>query len=214
MPVILPDHRLAYFFVPKVACTSLKSMFFEIENGRPFQPFTVSGVEKTVHAVYGHAFFDRVDTAALEGFTRIALVRDPVARIVSCYRNRIGAKNVLARPEEAGKLAGMGLSSAPSLSDFVARLRRYRKANRIIAHHSHPLSTHLGRDPAYFSRIYRFAELPEMAADICAHVGRAVALPHLQREGTGESVADLTAEEADRIRTLYAEDYEIFGDWL
>ena len=43
MPVILPDHKLSYFFVPKVACTSLKYMFYEVENGRRFEPFRING---------------------------------------------------------------------------------------------------------------------------------------------------------------------------
>ena len=51
MPVILDDHKLSYFFVPKVACTSLKYMFFQFENGRRFQRFQANG--KRVQALGG-----------------------------------------------------------------------------------------------------------------------------------------------------------------
>ncbi len=39
MTVILQEFALSYLPVPKIACTSLKTFFYEIENGH--QPFGV-----------------------------------------------------------------------------------------------------------------------------------------------------------------------------
>lgn len=214
MAAILPQAQLAYFFVPKVACTSMKSMFFEVENGWPFRDFSVSGRVRNIHGVYGTAMFRDLDLSRYDGLTRVALVRDPVARIVSCYRNRIGGKDLLSRPEAAAGLAEYDLSPRPSLSEFVARLRRYRKASRVIRHHSHPLSTHLGTDPAYFHKLYPLREIDAFAADIRARTGSEAELPHLQTVGSGETVADLSPAETARIKELYAEDYTLFGQWF
>jgi hypothetical protein len=189
-------------------------MFFEIENGRPFEPFSIGGRIKTIHAFYGSAYFKDVDPAALESFARLALVRDPVARVVSCYRNRIGAKDVLARKADADRIAEMGLSAQPSLSEFVAKLRRYQKASRAIRHHSHPLSQHLGMDPAYFTRIYPLRQIQDFVDEVARFTGSTPTLPHLQSEGSNVTVADLSPQEVARIREIYAEDYEIFGEWF
>ena len=45
MPIVLDDLKLSYTPVPKTACTSLKMVFFDIENGREFVPFRHNGRE-------------------------------------------------------------------------------------------------------------------------------------------------------------------------
>ena len=148
MPITLPAQRLAFFFLPKVACTSFKHMFFEIENGRPFEPFQVNGKRQFVHDLYPFRRFAKLKPAQYEGFARLALLRDPVARVVSCYRNRVVAQKALALGDTPARLAAQGLSAKPSLEEFVAHFPAYRRASGAVRFHTQPLSHALGPDRA------------------------------------------------------------------
>lgn len=213
MPVILPEHKLSYFFVPKVACTSLKYMFYEVENGKRFEPFRINGKLVKIHGLYPSPLFDDCPHAQMADHTRLALVRDPVERVLSCYGNRVVASKELSEAKAGKKLKELGLKPNPTLQEFIARLKRYRKAHRSIAHHSRPLSDFLGKNPDYFTRIYPLREIGSFVEEVSKIVGRPLEAERLQTRGPKFSPeTDLTEEERAKIRRIYAEDYEIFGD--
>lgn len=214
MPILLPQAKLAFFFVPKVACTSFKHFAYEIENGRPFEPFTINGARQHIHLYYTFTRFAKVRHRSLADWDRWAMVREPKARVVSCYRNRVLAQKALVIGGAEQAVAEAGLDPKPSLSAFVARLPEYQAASPAVRFHTRPLSYALGQNSDYFTRIFRFSEIDALADAIGGKAGTRPALPHLQTRGPAMSVADLTAEDAARIDALYAEDYEIFGDWL
>jgi hypothetical protein len=71
MTVILGKHKLSYILVPKVACTSLKAFFFEVENGLPFRDFRTSGRPWWIHQFYPNSrHARRRDHGAREARTR------------------------------------------------------------------------------------------------------------------------------------------------
>lgn len=214
MPITLPAQRLAFFFLPKVACTSFKHMFFEIENGRPFEPFQVNGKRQFVHDLYPFRRFAKLKPAQYEGFARLALLRDPVARVVSCYRNRVVAQKALALGDTPARLAAQGLSAKPSLEEFVAHFPAYRRASGAVRFHTQPLSHALGPDPGWFTKLYRFSEIAAAATEIRRITGTDVALPHLQTRGPTMGVRDLSPEGQASLKTHFAEDYTLWGPWL
>jgi len=214
MPITLEPHKLAFFFVPKVACTSFKYLFYEIENGAPFAPFRINGTVQHIHDLYTFRRFDKVAHRKIADWTRLALVRDPVARVVSCYRNRVLAQKALKIGGAAEAVAAAGLDPKPDLETFVAELPAYRKASPSVRFHTHPLSHALGEDRDYFTKIYRFSEIGDLAAEIGRITRTDLALPHLQTRGPNMSVADLSAAGRARIEALYAEDYALWGAWF
>ena len=214
MAIRLPTHKLAFFFLPKVACTSFKHMFFEVENGKAFQPYLVNGTRQFVHDLYRFRRFDRIRRERFDGFTRLALVRDPVARVVSCYRNRVVAQGALTHGDTPERLAAQGLGLKPSLEDFVAHLPAYRQASGEVRFHTHPLAYGLGPDPGWFTKIYRFSELEAAAAEIRRITGSTATLPHLQTQGPTMGVRDLSPEGQASLKTHFAEDYALWGRWL
>jgi len=100
------------------------------------------------------------------------------------------------------------------LQGFIKQLKRYRRANKSIAHHSKPLADFLGRDPGYFTTVYPMAEIGRFVADVSKIVGQPLEAERLQTRGPKFTPEALTADEIAKIKRLYAEDYDIYGRWF
>ncbi|MFN4098218.1 MAG: sulfotransferase family 2 domain-containing protein, partial [Pararhodobacter sp.] len=166
MSAILDEFKLAYVAVPKVACTSLKTMMFEVENGFPFRPFTTSGTAWWIHDFYTSIPFADLPHDRIADYRCIGVVRDPVQRLLSCYSNRVVHHRELSRDKARRPLREADLPFSPDLSTFVANLAGYMAAVPSIHHHARPMVDYLGHDPSYFDRVYTMAELPELVADV------------------------------------------------
>ena len=212
MAYLLSEHRLAYFPVPKCACTSLKQLFFAVENGFPFRRFRVQGKKWGVHDLVASDGFSATDHAAIAEWCRIAVVRDPVSRVASCYADKVVAKQALARLDPEAELGGLPV--APSFADFVRHLPEYQRRSVVIAKHTRPLSFFLGRDPAYFDRLVPLRDLAALAAFVTAHTNTDAVLPHRMQSPRQALPADPSHRELRRIEDLFAEDLEIFGRFL
>lgn len=214
MTVMLNEYGLGYLSVPKVACTSIKAMMFEVENGFPFRPFSANGQMRWIHSFYPSIPFRELKRGRLRDLHRITVVRDPIKRALSCHSNRVVQHRELS-PEIAGdRLDGSGLPFDPDLPTFVRNIAEYSRRVAEIGHHTAPLTVFLGEDPGYFHRIYRFDELPEMVADVCRITGKAVALDVMQRSGRSAGAGQLSPDETALLKDYYAGDYAIFGAYF
>jgi hypothetical protein len=206
---------VSYFPVPKCACTSLKHFFFELENGRKFRRYTVNDRLVSIQEVYLTEPFEKAAALRPTGAWAFAVVRSPASRVVSCYRNRVVARNPLERTRVAAAIVAQGLPAKPSLSEFVANLEAYRKLSPSVAHHTMPLSHFLGTEPGFFDRIYNLRELPVLTAELAARLKREVpTLRNRQTAGPPLSERDLSEAERRRIDELYSEDNEVFGKYF
>lgn len=214
MTVILKKHELAYVSVPKVACTSIKTVFFEIENGFPFRPFTASGREFWIHNFYHSIPFAELKKNRIRTFHRICVVRDPIERALSCYSNRVLQHRELSQEIAGARLAGSGLPVDPDLSTFVANIAEYSHRVAEIGHHAVPMVHFLGESAQYYHRVYRFSELNEMIDDIGARTGTRGKLEVMQRSPRIAADDALSAAEVARLKDYYAKDYQVFGAYL
>ena len=214
MTVILQEYGLSYLPVPKIACTSLKTFFYEIENGFPFRSFSTSGRKWWIHDLYRSRARADQPLDAMAYHHRIAVVRDPVARLLSCYSNRVLHHRELSRDKALRPLRRAGLPYSPDLSTFVANLEGYCAAVPAIQHHAAPMVTYLGDDPAYFARIYTMSELDQLVEDVAARTGRRAPLQRLQTGGPKITADALSSAEIDRLRDFYAQDYSAFAAFL
>lgn len=211
MTVSLWDHRLTYVAVPKVACTSVKHAFFRVENGREHEDFVANGQYFHIHRIYPTRAFKDLPRDRLSGHLRMALVRDPVRRLLSCYGDRVIYNRELSR-EAAGKaLEAAGLPTNPGLSEFIDRLADYSRAVPAIAHHAAPHVDFLGEDPAYFAEIYSMSRLHDFAARVAAQIGRPFLLEHHQVHGPKFCPSVLSSSQVAAIRRHYEADYDIWG---
>lgn len=211
MTVILAEHKLSYVPVPKVACTSLKAMFFEIENGFAFQPFSTSGRKWWIHDFFRSIPFSDQPTEKMADHVRMAVVRDPVKRLLSCYGNRVVHHQELSKHKAFKQLSEADLPFSPDLSTFVRLLPRYYAAVRSIRHHAMPMVDYLGRDPQFYTHLYRIEETADMARDVERITGKKATLAHRQNGGPKIGVDALSEEEIALLKDFYAEDYAVFG---
>ena len=214
MTVILEKHRLAYVAVPKAACTSIKSMFFEIENGFTFNQFTSNGRKWHIHRIYPSVPFGKLPHNTLGDHSRLSLVRDPVRRLLSCYSNRILHHRELSRAKAGKVLRQADLAPDPDIATFIGNLDAYRAAVRSIDHHARPMVDFLGTDPDYFTRVYRFEELGDFAEDVRRLTGTQVELGRKQTGGPKIDPDTLSAKQVAFLKEYYAADYAAFGAYL
>ncbi|WP_157966280.1 sulfotransferase family 2 domain-containing protein [Oceanibium sediminis] len=212
MTAHIPQYKLSYISVPKNACSSLKKMLFRLEKGRDLQAYTANGALRTVHHVYPSKPYDRWRQQMPAGHWTFAVLRDPLDRLISTYTNKILQLDVLRDMElEAGDL-DRGLTTRPSLPEFVRFLGRYRGLSREIRRHTDPQVTFLGPDPAFFDRLYPMQALPELAEDLEKRTGQTLTLG--QNNASTEFRAGLPAlsqNERAKLEDFYAEDYAAYG---
>ena len=142
MSAINPQLKLIYMSVPKCACTSVKSFMYFLENDREFQPETLNGVKKHIHQFYQSKKLKttlsnfKIKYKDLSGYTKFCVIRDPIERIVSAYKNRVVHFGEL----KEGKLKKYGINpklANPSFPQFVEHFFQYRKVPQILHHTKH-----------------------------------------------------------------------------
>ena len=214
MTVFLWQHKLTYVSIPKVACTSLKHMFFEVENGHPFTAFKANGKAYHIHQFYKGINFADLPAEQIADHTRMTIVRDPLRRLLSCYSNRVLHHKELSRAKAGPKLRTAGLKPDPDLSLFLERIEDYCNAVSSIGHHARPMVDIIGHDPLYFDHIYPIERIGEFAETAGKVVGQPLVVPHKQTGGPKISPSDLTPAQVAGIRRRYAQDYDIWGRYI
>ncbi|MCB1349753.1 MAG: sulfotransferase family 2 domain-containing protein [Paracoccaceae bacterium] len=216
MPVAIKGTKLVYFPVPKVACTSIKTALLEHNDPGTLALFRNGPRDlppRHVHEVYPTTDFAlRNLLGHTYGKAWIAVLRDPIRRAVSGYRNRIVHHRDLDLTASAA-FARLGLPEAPDLTTFALNLATYCRLNADTDHHFAPLTRYLGTKPGRFARVFRLSELDQFVGYVAQH-GVHLTLPHEQSAGPPVGVDDLTDAARAALMAFYREDYEIWGDYF
>lgn len=190
--------KLTYYPVPKNGNTSIRNLLYQIERGMPFQqPYELAllmGPAPEFIPVY------------IPGFDRVAVVRDPVQRFISAYRNRVLHYHEISRERMRRRGGAEALPERPTITQFIKNLEEYRKIWP-IAQHTHPQTYFLGKDPGFFQRIFRLEKMHELEAYFSERLGRPVSLPRLRTEGPPAEQISLSASDVDDLKKFYEEDY-------
>lgn len=210
MPIIFQKHQIGYWPAPKVACSSLKHAFFQLENGFEFKPFFALGVHHSIHTLYGTRDFKKGRGAACRH--KITIVRDPLKRFISDYANRVIKYRELN--EHVVEAADLDVPSNPTLSQFIEHLEDYRKISTSIRHHFAPMCQFIGTDPTFFTRIYSIGEIPQIAKDLTSIFGKTFEIGHYQTGGPSIGLETLTDIEIARLKEIYRQDYDVWGSFL
>lgn len=216
-PMICERLRLAYFPVPKVANTSVKYILYEAEYGHKFEPRVDPRSQATlhIHKVFPTPYWSEDFVGMTSGYTRLCLVRDPLERLVSAYRNRVVHHRELS-PHKVNveRLQELGLAPDPTLEQFVENLEGYRAACKSIKKHTDPLVAFLGEDPRLYDLVLRIDELARIQS-LCVALGAAPpTISWMQKGGPAMTKQMLSDSQRERLRVFYAKDYEVFGAHL
>ena len=199
MPIVLAELGIAYHPSPKCGCTSIKSALYKLVKGRDYEEDATSA-KPYIHHAWGTFPFKPVRGH----YYRFCVVRDPVERFLSAYRNRVLQHGQLA-PHHLGANP-RGLPANPDLRTFVERLEEYREISVEIAHHTDPQVSFVGHDPAYYSRVFHFADLPALPAMLEQDTGHRLIMPHLQK-GLAKAPVELDARHRKVLERYYVDDF-------
>ena len=161
------------------------------------------------HALHIEAFRPR-PSAAL----RFCVVRKPMERFVSAFHYMRGFA-----PASASVLR------PATLADFVPQaeaLLRRAQANetlhleeRRVLEHVLPQVFFIGRDPAYYTHIFRMGEWGRLETCLSEWIGKSVQLPHVNAsQDEAKEDAPLTPDLRRRVEAFYAADYKFWGSYF
>ncbi len=179
--------KIAYYPVPKTASTTMKYAFYMLEHGKAFEKEKAPEQKAGIHSAYfGTRRFYEIDHSRYEAYSRVAIIRDPVRRILSAYNHRVVRLRELAENRIDMELAAsLGLVPNPTRDVFLRNLEKYRILSKSIKHHTDPFTHFLGHDMSYFTDVVKIGKLGELAAQIEALTGRKFEIGH-QQKGSGK----------------------------
>lgn len=213
--IYLPEQQLIYIPIPKNACTSIKHALHEIEFGTRFDANLPEFSDYREHHDYykkrPNAFTGLEALEKQEQAFRFAIVRDPVRRLLSCYRNRVIDLRDLQSSSK--KLEQLGLPLRPDLNTFIKHLADYRRVNKGVDHHSRPQAQFLGDSLEYLDRIYTLNEMPEII-EMLQKYKPDLEMRHRKTGGTTVTLADLSKEALHQAIDFYRKDYELLEGYV
>lgn len=208
--------KVAYFPVPKAANTSMKHLLHSIKTGEGFTTIKdeATGAIRHIHKEYKTPKFSTINPDDYQKFFRIAIVRDPVDRVVSAWRNRVMHHKELEGENIAERMASLGLRKTPTLQEFVDRLSEYRNVSKSISIHTDPLTDFLGKDEKYYNLIFNISDSQQIEAFFSTLTGEQKKLPRKQMGGPPADRSELTGELIKKLEEIYGDDYRVFGKFL
>jgi hypothetical protein len=207
--------KVSYISIPKCACSSLKIYFHEVASGSAWSTEKrQKGPRTTIHKRYPSIPAQDRDWEAIRDMAKVAVVRGPVERLLSCYQNKVEEDRVLTRPIARIRIWLSGVPAHPSFAEFVEHLDRYRTISPVIRSHTELLSHWLGDDPERFDQIFHIRDLDRLQEWVNAKGGRATRIPWANRSDQRLRRRDLSSDLRSKIRARYAQDYALYGPWL
>lgn len=207
-------YGLAYFPVPKAACTTLKRVMHRLENGRPYHPVLHDG--KNIQRRYPNEDFTPEIMASLSSHWKFTVIRDPARRIISAYNNKIGPWSVriaeaLQRPDRVEALRTDGIEAEPDIDAFILNLDAYRRNFADIRHHTDPHRVFLGDDLSVFDRIYRIEEMDLLRGELSRRSGGEVIFP--KANSSSRRLEPTTPAARDALMAFVDPEYDFLADF-
>lgn len=198
-PIICRPTRTVYYPAPKSASSTLREVFFEIENGFPFRKFTISGREINLFWLYGHGeMFAPVEVPQdHEVFT---VVRDPVERFVSFYKWGVIANHC-------------GYDTPVDINAFVADFAAHMNRTPKIRFHLSPQFLFIGKDLSYYHRVFRMEEMAELGRYLSVRSGTEITVGKANTTERQKATSELTEQSRARLVDIYREDYALLRDY-
>lgn len=213
MPIEINNTDLVYIPVPKVATTSLKYFLFEINEGQNFDDVYTKREKKHVHNFhksFNSVHFSKLDKQAIADKRCVAIVRDPIDRLLSCYKNRVVAKGCLSPDRIDKKLAEiLCVSPDPDLQSFMINLQKYRLLSQEVRHHTDLQCDFLGETLDFFDFVFRIVDVDKFAELVNEQAEKLVELNVEQKSVRDEKTEKLGAAALQAAIDYSRRDYDL-----
>ena len=222
MAVFCDRARTVYFPVPKAACTSLKVLFWEINHERP-RPEKISVLARlrrklganiegeTLQTEEGYRTLDFDPAIEIPpGYDRLAVIRDPLARLQSAWSNKVNHR-MFARHRELRTLAERGLTSSPTFAEFIDRYEDYCAWSVPVQRHTGSFAQYLGEDIDWYDRVFTVEQLADLEAYLRERVGNGLAIPMRNQSRPDTRDSRLSQSHRAKLATILESDYRLLG---
>lgn len=194
-PVLCQKTRVVYYPAPKNASTTLRGLFFRIDNGREFVPFFLNGLYTDLFTLYRHNQ-PFAASAPPAGYEKVAVVRDPIARFMANYRWLVSARNT-------------DIGEMPEINDFVSRFENLRARSAKAMFHLMPQTHFLGGDLGYYNKVFKIEDLGQMIAYLASRAGFDLSMPWENR--TKVATDELSEKSIAKLHDVYRADYKLLA---
>ena len=224
-------YKLFYVATPKVACTSLKWWFADLENVSKVIRDSIESTETSPELVIHDTFFKvapnvtgLLPDALLEplnsdDYFRFAVVRNPYKRIFSAWQSKL----LLREPLQVRPYLGCGFYKQPieKASDIASAFEGFLEhllANEASSYwdiHWTPQVDLLRPDLINYTKLVKIEDAKALSHSLAMHLGENTPDPFAVRH-TNESLIPylpelITERSSELILSLYAADFEMFG---
>ena len=222
LAIICAKSRTVYLPVPKIASTSLKYLFWRLNNHR--YPTTAFGrfldmrlanhhgrrKSLRLHAESGYLTVPYEHSAIPGGYESFAVVRDPVHRLKSAWKSKANAKR-FRHDGSAAELEAIGLSLEPDFATFLRSFEDYARLSRVIRIHTLPYAHYLGDTPGNVDRLFRIESIGELEEWFSERAGFPITVERQNKSPAAPREDRLGPLELERLRKLTQADYAFLG---
>ncbi len=202
--IVFGGGKFGYRNLPKTATTSIMRAIYEIEVGETFCSNTAG--------MHIHDYMRKkiVDLSACD--KRFVVVRDPVKRFISAYKNRVLHHQELSEPFVRKNFQEYYWDIpyfTPGLGQFIDDLDDYLRI-RPILRHCRPMVDFLdGKSLEYFTHVYKLENIKRFEENLSEVTGKKVVFGHQQTGGKNYSLRDLSKTQMEKLIDFYKADYEL-----
>ena len=222
MPVASSQLSLVYYDVPKVACTSLKTWFWELEHGQAFTGDSPRNRVLNRLGLKGYGDIHRQESTRTRSFkaapkppacyATLTVVRDPIRRLVSAWKDKVNAESFKGQRNVLNDLENEGLVPNPDFETFIEHFDEYRMVTRATRLHTYSLAWHLGPDIGFYDHVFSLEALDELIAFLSRKHGKEVSLPRQNTSHSNRSAIKLSSAQVDRVLEITRPDYQWLGN--
>ena len=203
-------HKIAYFPIPKSGSSSISQLLYHIINGEPYTKDTTDDASVNIHQ-YFNAGQCELSLDKYDDYFKFTVVRDPIKRFVSAYRNRIVHHNDL---KETLKIMNI-YNQIPRINHFAMELEDFILRDQSTEIHFEPISKRFGKTFDIIDQVIpieKLSTLPQILSNK-AQIPEDSKLPHVQTGGPSFSINDLSKEALEKLIIFYKDDYELLADY-
>ncbi len=203
--IVFGNGKFGYRDLPKVASTSIKAAIYQFEVDEVFRR------EKA--GMHIHVYMRRNNKGDISVCEKkFVVVRDPVERFLSAYKNRVLFHRELSEPFIRQKFLHHYLDIpyfTPGIGQFIDHLEDYLLIKPIF-HHCRPIvELFCGQRLEDFTHVYKIENLSRFEKDLSKLTGNEVTLDHWQTGGKKYSLRDLTKIQIEKLIEFYKRDYAL-----
>jgi len=208
--LVFCNGKFGYRFLPKTASTTIKHALYEIETGEKYN-IKEKGIH--LHDYLGDKYYGDISSCEY----RFIVIRDPIKRFLSAFKNRVSYHRELSESFIKDKYRHLYWKIPhfnPGLGQFIDNLKPCLLVTPIF-HHLRPFSDFIGESAlSDFTHVYKFEDLLQFEVELSRLVGKKITFAHLQAGGKKKfKIKDLNRRQMKKLIRFYRKDYKLLKDF-